>query len=501
MTGSTSDARSPAADRRLRRNSLINLTGFGLPIVVSLVTVPRYLTLIGQQRYGVLVIVWIMLGYFGVFDLGLGRATTHQVARTSDPDHANRIVWTAAGVNLGLGTIGGLVLVPVAYLLTEHVLKFPGELRHEVIASLPWLAIAVPMITVNSVFNGALQGRERFGSANVIIVVYGVLFQVVPLAVASAYSRNLFWLIGSVAAVQAITLALGFGACVLAMGLRRPTIDRSLVRSLAGFGGWVSVSGLISPLLTIMDRLAVGAAVGAAGVTRYSVPFNLAVRLWIVPSSLTRTLFPRLAMLPTEDAAAVSREALDGLSLVLTPIVIVCLLLAEPFLHVWVGASLGPGAGAIAAIILLGVWINGLAQVPNTHLQARGRPDAPAKLHAIEILPFLGLLWLGLKVAGVEGGAIAWSVRCAGDAGLLAVVSELSWRPDRRIVSGIVLLALSFAVAMLLPGTTVVRVTADLALLVATASWLVAVLPRRRFGFAGRPWSRLRAPAPAEREL
>ena len=35
--------------------------------------------------------------------------------------------WTAAGVNAVLGAIGGLVLLPVAYVLVQYVFKMPHE--------------------------------------------------------------------------------------------------------------------------------------------------------------------------------------------------------------------------------------------------------------------------------------------------------------------------------------------------------------------------------------
>jgi O-antigen/teichoic acid export membrane protein len=474
--------------RGLRTNTLLNLAGYTLPLFVSLVTIPRYLSLVGQARYGVLLIVWIMLGYFGVFDLGLGRATTHEIAKIAPDDHeaASAVFWTATGVNAALGAIGGLVLLPVAYVLVQYVFKMPHELRGEVTGALPFLALAVPLVTVSSVFTGALQGRERFVASNANTVLYGVLFQLIPLGVAEWNGPKLVPLIGSAVAVLFFTTLVSFVWCVLLIPARQVRFERARVSRLFRFGAWISVTGVIAPLLTILDRLAVAATVGAGGVTRYGVPFNLATRIWVIPISFSRTAFPRIATLARAGAEQVTQEVVDALFAVLTPLVIIGILVFEPFLHIWVGTSLGASAPRIGEILLLGAWINGLAYIPNVYLQASGRPDVPAKIHMLEVLPFLVVLWVSLKSFGVEGGALAWTLRATADALVLFWVCRIRWRIRPEFVPGIVLLAAAFGLAMFFPDSSSVRLGGDVVIVVATLVWSWLALPPSARSAVGR---------------
>jgi len=51
-----------------------------VPILVGLITIPIYLKLIGADRFGVLSIVWLILGYFSLFNLGMGKAITVELS-------------------------------------------------------------------------------------------------------------------------------------------------------------------------------------------------------------------------------------------------------------------------------------------------------------------------------------------------------------------------------------------------------------------------------------
>ena len=71
---------------RISRNTAINMVGAILPLLLTLFTIPRYLRLIGDVRFGVLAMVWLLLSYFAIFDMGLGRATSRSIAQLKMAD-------------------------------------------------------------------------------------------------------------------------------------------------------------------------------------------------------------------------------------------------------------------------------------------------------------------------------------------------------------------------------------------------------------------------------
>ena len=99
-------------------------------IVVALVTVPLYLHHIGDARYGVMSIVWVLLGLFGFLDLGLSRAVTNALAKLRDAPQAHRAraLLTTFGLNLGIGLMGGVVLYVFGGLMLKHFVSMPEEI-------------------------------------------------------------------------------------------------------------------------------------------------------------------------------------------------------------------------------------------------------------------------------------------------------------------------------------------------------------------------------------
>jgi O-antigen/teichoic acid export membrane protein len=344
--------------------------------------------------------------------------------------------------------------------------------------------LAFPLLLTNSVLGGALAGREEFLAQNVVRAVTGVVVQVAPLAVAIVVGPALPALVITVTAVRVLNAAVLFWLCSvrLPVGLR-PRLVRSEIRPLFSFGGWVTVTGIVGPLLSTLDRVLVGAIAGAKAVTYYSVPFNLASRITVLPGSLSTALFPRFSSMEDAERDLLMDGAVRSLLVVLTPLIVAGMLVMEPFLAWWLGLEFASRASTIGEIFVVGLWANCLAYIPYSAIQGRGRPDVTARFHLVEVVPYLLLLWLALEWRGAEGAAIAWSIRVWADAVLLFVYAR--WRKVGVLAGGALGLAAGVAAVSLTSGLDWTGLGVRALVVALVVVWAVRTAP----GPLRRAWS------------
>lgn len=203
---------------------------------------------------------------------------------------------------------------------------------------------------------------------------------------------------------------------------------------LFGFGLWVTVSNIISPMMVYMDRFAISHFGNLSEVAYYSTPFDLIARLLFINNSVSSVMFPTLSAAHSTDPAAmkgISRQNFLIVFGLFAPIIIVVLLFAQPLMTLWVGAAFAARSSVILQILSVGIFINALSSVGFSTLQAMRRADLTAKFHIVE-LPFYFLLLVVLvKQYGITGAAIAWLIRVSVDMALLYYASwHLRWRHD-----------------------------------------------------------------------
>jgi O-antigen/teichoic acid export membrane protein len=340
------------------------------------------------------------------------------------------------------------------------------------------MALAVPVGTVSAVGIAALEARERFLTLNTLQVLVTALIQLSPLLVAWWRGPALDGLIAATVIIRIAANLPIFLACRRYVPLRgRPRFRKSLAAPLFRYGGWVTVTAVIGPILVSVDRLLIGSQIGLSAVAHYTVPYNLVTKLQILPASLLRTLFPRFSLLEWEECVPIARQAVFALAAITLPLTIVAVIVMKPFLIVWIGAGFAEVAAPVGEILLIGVWVNNLAWVPAVMLQGQGRPAVVAKFHILELIPYVAILWIGITWAGLPGAAWAWVLRVAIDALLMFWASGLLARLFSVLWTGMALIAVVQLAGHLTAEMPMIRGIVTIAVLIATIFYSLRVAP------------------------
>lgn len=415
--------------RLLTRNTLLNFIGQAGPLLVGIATIPFIIRSLGVERFGLLSIAWVAPEYFTFIDLGLGRAITKYVAEAlgkGDKDRMSRLAWTAMTVQVVLGSLGTLALISVTPFLIEHILNIPPALEAEAKAMFYLVALSIPLVLVSSSLTGVLAAGQRFDLVNAVSASFNIANFVLTFFGVLYFGWDLSAIVALVVVSRFLALFAHYWLCIRVFpSFKGPRFHPAELRALVAFGGWVTVSSVVVPILLYMDRFIIGASLTMAAVAYYSIPYEIVTRLWIIPASLVATLFPAFSMLTgqgqPERLAPLLARSMKWMLLTLGPAVVIITAFAGDILQIWLGSDFARESTLALQILAVGILINSMVHVQYAVVQALGRPDLTAKFHLLQ-LPLHGLLvWWLVSLWGITGAALAQAIRLSLEALLLLV--------------------------------------------------------------------------------
>jgi O-antigen/teichoic acid export membrane protein len=408
----------PPTTRKLAGNTGWNLLGLCAPMVVALFAIPLLIKGLGEARFGTLTIVWMLVGYFSVFDLGLGRAMTKLTAEKlgqRKADELPAIFWTSMGMMLLLGLFGAALVAGLTPWLVHHRLHIPLELQAETLKAFMAAAIGLPVVVTTTGLIGILESHQRFRLINTIRIPVGMYTFLGPLLVLP-FSNSLFPVVTALIVGRVVEWLIYFSFCLRVIPALRSNLHftRSLVRPLLTFGGWMTVSNIAMPVMIQIDRFIIGAIRTVSEVTFYVTPAEIVVKLLIFPRAWVSVLFPSFAAQYAsnpEHTATLYARGVKYLLAMSFPVVLIVNAFAGEGLQLWLGSDFAVRSLSVMRWLTTGIFVYSLAYIPFSLLQSVGRPDLSAKLHMIELPLFLILCTVLTRQYGIEGTAIAWFAR------------------------------------------------------------------------------------------
>lgn len=401
--------------------------GSGLPLIAAAALIPFILNHLGNEAFGVLTLIWALIGYFSLFDMGVGRALTYELSKLRASNNASEISLTLkAGLILtfAAGIVGAVVMLMLAPYFAISWLKIKPALQQDAMTSFQIAAIGVIPTTITSGLRGALEGLGRFAASNLNKIILGFCMFVLP-ALSIALHGSHLWII----TLYLVTARL-IVAVVAAIQLRHylavttTGLIRNHLKQLVNYGLWVTVTGIVGPLMVYGDRFFVSAAVGAVLLPIYAIPQEGLQRLLMIPAALCGALLPQFAALSPQNAAATYKRNYKRVVVVMFGICLLVAIFAYPALSWWLSVEFANQALPIVLILSVGIWLNSMALLPYTLLHAIGNPKLTAIFHLFELVLYILILSCFTEYFGLVGAAMAWVGRVALDLILLHIAAN-----------------------------------------------------------------------------
>ena len=442
--------------RLLARNTVWNLGGQVAPLVVAIFVIPLLIKELGTDRFGVLTLAWVVIGYFSLFDLGLGRALTQLVAKKLGAQQEIEIpalVWTSLILMLIMGLVGTLVLSLLSPWLVHDVLKIPKALQPETLNTFYLLAFSIPVVISTAGLRGLLEAYQRFGLTNLVRIPMGMFTFLGPLLILP-FSHSLLPVVGILVLGRLIALIVHLLLCFYVLpALNRSVVLRlTMVKQLICLGSWMTITNIVGPLMVYLDRFLIAGLLSMAAVAYYATPYEVVTKLLIIPGALVGVLFPAFSSSYAQDrehTALLFGRGVKYTFLSLFPISLLIVSLAYEGLDLWLGAEFAKNSTRVLQWLTVGVFINSLAQVAFALVHGAGRPDLTAKLHLIELPFYLLTAWWLIGIYGIEGAAIAWVARIVVDTIFLFGMAK-HFLPIKTSIIRHKMLAVSVAILVLI---------------------------------------------------
>lgn len=403
----------------LIKNSMWNLGGFIIPTLVAIPSLGLLARYLGTEKFGLFTLAFAIVGYASIFDAGLTRAVIREIAINRNSKEEQRRIISTSTVSIGvLGCVAALfiyITIPSVQSLLNisEVSNSDAELAFKI------LALSIPVFLLNQVWLAYLEGHELFANINIQRVISNSCIAGLP-TIFALYSATLTMAIAGLLLGRLISLFISFWFCRKIITHSGLLFDQSTLKRLIKFGGWMTVSNIISPMMVYFDRFIISNMLGANQVAYYTAPSEGVSRALNVPSALARALFPKLSKASNKsEKMHLEKISYFLIASVCCPMILLGFIYAQEIMVLWMGSEYADEPVIILRILLVGFLFNALAQIPFSKIQAAGKAHITAILHACELLPYLALLYFLSSNYFLIGVAISWSIRVTVDFVLL----------------------------------------------------------------------------------
>ncbi len=401
------------------KNILANWSHIFFSIVSIFILYPFFIQTLGEEQYGIWLLISSVTGYFTLIQVGVPLANVRFVSKyyaQGDYKRLNEILGTILFLFGGMAILTFLVGCGVSLVL-ENIFDIPQQYLEQAKLAMILASLEISLKFVAEVVVGVLHARRKFVVLNTIWNVMVVVRLGLSLWLVT-YDYGLIWIVS----LLLISTILQSAILFYYVKKKYPRLkfvprfaSRSVLSEIFGYSGFVLLFQVASRISFQTDALVLASVVSVASVVWFGVAGNMLLHLTKMITGIAAVVMPKISELDAlGKKEEIKKSYLRGIritGLLVFPICLALHLFGGDFIHLWMGESYREESSRVLSILALG-YIFFLVQ------RGVGFPVLMgiSKMKWPTIIMFAGALvnlilsiWWG-KLYGISG--VAWGTTC-----------------------------------------------------------------------------------------
>jgi len=399
---------------QLFRNAVSGSSGFVFISLIGLLITPFLVANFGIEQYGIYILVSSVVGYYGIFDFGLGQGLVKFVAEFNAQKMTVKLNDSVNSV-LFVQLLIGAVLTVIIFFFSQNIidlLRVSATYYNDSVIALKVASLGFLFSMLAGTYSSSIKGLEYYGTVTIIDSVSNLLL----------YLFLLLILLMNYGIKEAVWSNVGIAFCQLifyVIFFKRFNnsyrfafrFDLKIIKIFLSFSIYLFLSKISNIFAIYVVRFVIAFFLGPIAVTYYVVPSKLLGAFGGVLSSAANAIFPytsRLAALgKNEEIKSSFIKSNLIFAAVSLPISMFIILFSKPIMTLWMGEEFAEKSWIVLSIICFSGTIGSFSAIPNLVLLGLGNSKLIGIFSGITIVSYAFFLPLFTKNFGIIGAANA----------------------------------------------------------------------------------------------
>lgn len=341
------------------KNIFSNWSNIILSAISVFLLYPYFTRVMGEQQYGVWLLITSVTGYFALLQLGVPLANVRYVSKyhaQNDIHKVNEVLSSNLLFFFIIATVVVLTGTVISFLM-DYLFKIPAELKTIAQIATILASFDIALKFIFEVFEGIVHSLQKFVLLNAVKNI-GVLIRVALIYLLVTYQNGILRL--SVILIL-ITIAHGLVFYILSkrlipgLKISRSLLNKEIFNEVVKYSIFILILQAGARLAFQTDAIVIGSFLSVASILWFNIANNILIYLMQFITGISMAIMPKVSTLDATGEVGTLRSTYIEYSkmtfLLLLPICFSLFLFGGDFIALWMGEKYREVSGTILIIL------------------------------------------------------------------------------------------------------------------------------------------------------